>query len=129
MGSTVLRFLPETVQVTRAPAGQAVLSFMADPVPTLLSRQSDLEVLSPHACMELLGCLQGTNVCMAAGEKHNLSVRGLFYGIGHQPNSGIYGDQLELDEAGYVKVPPAGCPLLCAGCWKLAQVRIGFRTH
>ena len=43
----------------------------------------------------LLGC---------ADERHNLSVRGLFYGIGHQPNSGIYGDQLELDEAGYVKV-------------------------
>ena len=31
-------------------------------------------------------------------------MRGLFYGIGHQPNSGIYGGQLELDEAGYVQV-------------------------
>ena len=41
---------------------------------------------------------------MPADERHNLSVRGLFYGIGHQPNSGIYGGQLELDEAGYVQV-------------------------
>jgi thioredoxin reductase (NADPH) len=39
-----------------------------------------------------------------AGETRKLPVRGLFYGIGHQPNSGIVAGQIDLDEMGYVKV-------------------------
>lgn len=35
----------------------------------------------------------------------DLAVRGLFYGIGHQPNSSLVEGQLELDDKGYVKVP------------------------
>ena len=31
-------------------------------------------------------------------------MRGLFYGIGHQPNSHIIEGQVELDDKGYVKV-------------------------
>jgi len=38
------------------------------------------------------------------GEEKDLPVRGLFYGIGHKPNSGIVAGQIELDEAGYVVV-------------------------
>ncbi|GFR48189.1 hypothetical protein Agub_g10042, partial [Astrephomene gubernaculifera] len=38
------------------------------------------------------------------GEKRNLAVQGLFYGIGHTPNSSLVAGQVELDEAGYVKV-------------------------
>lgn len=38
------------------------------------------------------------------GETRKLPVRGLFYGIGHQPNSGIVAGQIDLDEMGYVKV-------------------------
>jgi len=41
---------------------------------------------------------------MCAGEKSHLSVAGLFYGIGHQPNNGLIKDQVELDDKGYVKV-------------------------
>jgi thioredoxin reductase (NADPH) len=40
----------------------------------------------------------------ATGEKRDLKVNGLFYGIGHQPNSKLVAGQIELDEAGYVKV-------------------------
>lgn len=40
----------------------------------------------------------------ATGEKRDLPVRGLFYGIGHQPNSGFLAGQLELDDTGYVVV-------------------------
>ena len=39
-----------------------------------------------------------------AGETEDLSVRGLFYGIGHQPNSSLVEGQIELDDKGYVKV-------------------------
>ncbi|GIL65683.1 hypothetical protein Vafri_19341 [Volvox africanus] len=38
------------------------------------------------------------------GEKRTLAVKGLFYGIGHTPNSKLVAGQVELDEAGYVKV-------------------------
>lgn len=34
-----------------------------------------------------------------------MNVRGLFYGIGHQPNSHLFADAIELDDKGYVKVP------------------------
>lgn len=40
----------------------------------------------------------------ATNETRELPVKGLFYGIGHQPNSGILGGQVELDSAGYVIV-------------------------
>jgi thioredoxin reductase (NADPH) len=40
----------------------------------------------------------------STGEKFDLPVKGLFYGIGHQPNSKLVAGQIELDEAGYVKV-------------------------
>lgn len=42
------------------------------------------------------------------GEKKDLEVRGLFYGIGHSPNSGFLDGQVELDASGYVKVKEGG---------------------
>lgn len=33
-----------------------------------------------------------------------LPVRGLFYGIGHTPNTGVLGGQVETDAAGYIKL-------------------------
>ncbi|KAG6554738.1 hypothetical protein Mapa_003757 [Marchantia paleacea] len=37
-------------------------------------------------------------------EERTLEVKGLFYGIGHKPNSQLLEGQVELDEAGYVLV-------------------------
>jgi len=54
-------------------------------------------------------CLQGLRTVNSAdGSKEDLSVRGLFYGIGHQPNSKLVDGQVQLDEAGYVKVRVGG---------------------
>ena len=39
-----------------------------------------------------------------AGEERDLKVKGLFYGIGHTPNSHLVEGQIELDDKGYVKV-------------------------
>ncbi len=33
-----------------------------------------------------------------------MEVAGLFYGIGHQPNTSLISHRVELDESGYVKV-------------------------
>ena len=46
-------------------------------------------------------CAIYANVC--TGEERKLEVRGLFYGIGHTPNSGLVEGQVELDDKGYVK--------------------------
>ncbi len=40
------------------------------------------------------------------GEKQVIPVSGFFVAIGHQPNSGIFADFLQLDEAGYIKTEP-----------------------
>ena len=39
-----------------------------------------------------------------SGQEGDLPLRGLFYGIGHRPNSDLVTGAVELDEAGYVKV-------------------------
>lgn len=41
---------------------------------------------------------------LGADEERKLDVRGLFYGIGHQPNSHLVEGQIDLDDKGYVKV-------------------------
>ncbi|GBG00126.1 thioredoxin-disulfide reductase [Raphidocelis subcapitata] len=51
------------------------------------------------------GVLQGLKTKnVSTGGVEDLGVAGLFYGIGHNPNSGLIKGQVELDEAGYVKV-------------------------
>ncbi|KAI7845690.1 hypothetical protein COHA_000804 [Chlorella ohadii] len=42
------------------------------------------------------------------GEKRDLPVRGLFYGIGHKPNSDFLAGQIALDKDGYVVVEHGG---------------------
>ena len=39
---------------------------------------------------------------ITTGKSQNLAVGGLFVAIGHEPNTSIFKDQLELDERGYV---------------------------
>lgn len=41
-----------------------------------------------------------------SGEKQVIPVSGFFVAIGHEPNSGIFSDWLEMDEAGYIKTIP-----------------------
>ncbi|MEO5683112.1 MAG: thioredoxin-disulfide reductase [Chitinophagaceae bacterium] len=40
------------------------------------------------------------------GEEQTIPVSGFFVAIGHEPNSGIFKDWLDLDEAGYIKTVP-----------------------
>ncbi|KAI8824322.1 uncharacterized protein EV422DRAFT_519746 [Fimicolochytrium jonesii] len=39
-------------------------------------------------------------------EQTTLDVNGLFYAIGHTPNTAVFANQLELDDVGYIKVRP-----------------------
>ncbi len=63
------------------------------------------DALIPHMrCLARLSCSEIESKLACAGEDRKLDVRGLFYGIGHQPNSHIIEGQVELDDKGYVKV-------------------------
>lgn len=41
---------------------------------------------------------------LQTGELRELAVKGLFYAIGHNPNTGLFQGQLELDAVGYIAV-------------------------
>jgi thioredoxin reductase (NADPH) len=43
---------------------------------------------------------------LVTGATQELAVTGLFYAIGHTPNTAVFGDQLEKDAAGYLKPVP-----------------------
>ena len=45
-----------------------------------------------------------TLVDTKTGEKRDLKAAGLFYGIGHQPNSSLVSKRVEVDDKGYIKV-------------------------
>jgi len=59
---------------------------------------------------EVLGdarCMTGARVRnVKSGEVTTLTAQGLFVAIGHQPNSQLFGDWLETNDAGYIKTVP-----------------------
>ena len=65
-----------------------------------------IEVLWNHNAVEVLGdekVLTGVRVRNnKTGDEQTIEASGLFFAIGHQPNTGFLGDQVTLDETGYV---------------------------
>ncbi|MFM6321940.1 MAG: thioredoxin-disulfide reductase, partial [Microcystis panniformis] len=57
------------------------------------------------------------------GEISELAVRGLFYAIGHTPNTSLFQGQLELDEVGYVKVKPGTVATSVEGVFAAGDVQ------
>jgi len=48
----------------------------------------------------------GVRIRTRAGAAGELAIGALFIAIGHQPNTGLFAEQLDLDGAGYVKIRP-----------------------
>ena len=64
-----------------------------------------IEVLVNTQVAEVLGDEYVTGVRLKntiSGEEMDREVAGMFVAIGHQPNTGIFGDQLDQDERGYL---------------------------
>ena len=57
------------------------------------------------------------------GEVQEIPVSALFVAIGHQPNSGIFKDWLELDEAGYIKTQPESTKTTIEGVFAAGDVQ------
>ncbi|BAB73903.1 thioredoxin-disulfide reductase [Anabaena sp. FACHB-709] len=53
----------------------------------------------------------------------DLTVSGLFYAIGHTPNTQLFQDQLELDEAGYIKTQGKSTATNIPGIWAAGDVQ------
>jgi len=72
----------------------------------------NIEVLFKHNTIGLFGNkgVEGAHLVKNQGEpdeeKTDIAIDGFFLAIGHQPNSGIFQQYLETNEAGYIKVIP-----------------------
>ncbi|MGC1307601.1 MAG: thioredoxin-disulfide reductase [Phormidesmis sp.] len=59
----------------------------------------------------------------ATGEDSELPVRGLFYAIGHKPNTSLFEGQLDLDMAGYILTEPGSVATSVAGVYAAGDVQ------
>ena len=69
----------------------------------------NIEVLWNTSTDEVLGDdeVNGIRVVdTVTGEKREIPVQGFFVAIGHQPNTDIFKDFLDMDESGYIKTIP-----------------------
>ncbi|KAL5719894.1 thioredoxin-disulfide reductase [Ranunculus cassubicifolius] len=57
------------------------------------------------------------------GENSVLEVKGLFYGIGHTPNSQLLEGQVELDSAGYILVKEGSAETSIGGVFAAGDVQ------
>ena len=57
------------------------------------------------------------------GEESKLQVKGLFYAIGHNPNTSLFKGQLELDDVGYIVVKPGTVETSVEGVFAAGDVQ------
>lgn len=57
------------------------------------------------------------------GEERDLPVRGLFYAIGHTPNTSLFKGQLELDDVGYIVTKPNSVETSIEGVYAAGDVQ------
>jgi thioredoxin reductase (NADPH) len=57
------------------------------------------------------------------GEERDLQVKGLFYAIGHTPNTSLFKGQLELDEVGYIVTKPGSVETSVEGVYAAGDVQ------
>ena len=57
------------------------------------------------------------------GEETEIEAKGLFYAIGHNPNTSLFKGQLELDEVGYIVVKPGTVETSVEGVYAAGDVQ------
>jgi thioredoxin reductase (NADPH) len=60
---------------------------------------------------------------VVTGEKTEVPVSGFFVAIGHQPNSDIFKEWLQMDEAGYIKTIPGSAKTNIEGVFAAGDVQ------
>ncbi len=71
-------------------------------------KSSKIKLMTPYNTLSLLSDKTGVTGVLVEnvqdGLKEEVKCDGLFYAIGHQPNSAIFADYVDLDDHGYIKV-------------------------
>ncbi len=57
------------------------------------------------------------------GEESELHVKGLFYAVGHRPNTSLFQGQLELDDVGYIVTKPGSVETSVEGVYAAGDVQ------
>ncbi len=57
------------------------------------------------------------------GEQSDLHVKGLFYAVGHKPNTSLFQGQLELDDVGYIVTKPGSVETSVEGVYAAGDVQ------
>ena len=57
-------------------------------------------------------------------EERILDVKGLFYGIGHKPNSQLIEGQVDLDQGGYIHVRNGGAETSVPGVFAAGDIQV-----
>lgn len=74
-----------------------------------VKKNLNIEILWNTETEEILGKddVEGARVInRKTGERREIAIKGFFVAIGHQPNTGIFKGQLDMDETGYILVKP-----------------------
>jgi len=70
------------------------------------------------------GFLEGVTIINSqTGEQSNIPARGLFYAIGHTPNTQLFQGQLELDDVGYIITKPDSVETNIEGVYAAGDVQ------
>ena len=86
----------------------------------------NIKILYNHETVEVLGDKGVTGVRIKnnlTNEESDLSVTGFFVAIGHQPNTGIFNGQLNLDENGYIITKPGSTYTSTEGVFACGDVQ------
>jgi len=73
-----------------------------------VEQTSNIEIIYNSSTKEILGekTVEGALIVNNKGEERTLAVTGFFVAIGHQPNTGIFKDWIDMDETGYIITTP-----------------------
>jgi thioredoxin reductase (NADPH) len=85
-----------------------------------------IEFLWDHEVVAYLGekKLEGISVeHVVSGDKQDLDLTGLFIAIGHKPNTGIFLDQIDLLENGYISTKPGSSLTNISGVFACGDVQ------
>lgn len=90
-----------------------------------VDRTKNIEVLYEHVTKEIIGdgTVEGVLLANAKGEEVKIKVTGFFVAIGHQPNSQIFADYLEMDEIGYINTIPGSTKTNIPGVFACGDVQ------
>ena len=101
--------------------------FRASQIMVNRARQNDkIEFLTPYVVEEILGDTSVTGVRLRhaeTGEPLEIEAGGLFVAIGHDPNTGLFLDQLDHDQAGYLITKPRSTETNVPGVFAVGDVQ------